>query len=104
MSDGYAYIGIASVGDCPLVQGQLLQVDLSTQQIVNTLDIVPNGQVGGGIWSSPSVDPSTNTIYVATGTLSDPSQTLSQAIIAIDAATLTVTSSWQIPQIQTVTD
>ncbi|HET8909808.1 MAG TPA: PQQ-binding-like beta-propeller repeat protein, partial [Ktedonobacterales bacterium] len=26
--NGYAYIGIASVGDCPLVQGQLLQVSL----------------------------------------------------------------------------
>ena len=27
--NGFAYIGVASLGDCPLVQGQLLQVSLS---------------------------------------------------------------------------
>src|SRR5258706_4942075 len=54
--NGYAYIGIASVGDCPLVQGQLLQVSLTTQQVVNTFNVVPNGQTGGGILTSPAVD------------------------------------------------
>jgi outer membrane protein assembly factor BamB len=102
--NGYAYIGVASVGDCPLVQGQLLQVNLSTQQVVNTLNIVPNGQTGGGIWTSPTVDPATNTIFVTTGTISDPAQSLAQAMIAIDASTLTITSSWQIPQQETVLD
>ena len=42
--NGYAYIGVASLGDCPLVQGQLIQVNLSTGAVVNTLDMVPNGQ------------------------------------------------------------
>jgi len=101
---GYAYIGIASVGDCPLVQGQLLQVSLSTHQIVNTLNFVPDGQVGGGVWTSPAVDPATNTIYVTTGTMNNPAQTLTQAIVAIDAATLTIISSWQVPQQETVMD
>src|SRR5215471_1258425 len=72
--NGYAYIGIASVGDCPLVQGQLLQVSLSTHEVVNTFDVVPDGQVGGGIWTSPAVDPATNTLYVTTGTINDPGQ------------------------------
>src|SRR5258706_3824935 len=62
--NGYAYIGIASFGDCPLVQGQLLQVNLSTQQVVNTLNLVPNGRVGGGIWTSPAVDAAANIIYL----------------------------------------
>ena len=101
---GYAYIGVSSVGDCPLVQGQLIQVSLSTHQVVNTFDLVPTGQVGGGIWTSPSVDPATNTIFVATGTINDPSQTYAQAIVAFDATTLDVKSSWQLPQSQTVFD
>jgi len=102
--NGYAYIGIASVGDCPLVQGQLLQVNLSTHQVVNTLNFVPNGQVGAGIWTSPAVDSATSTIYVTTGTINVSTQTLAQAIVAIDASTLTVKSSWQVPQQDTVLD
>lgn len=88
--NGYAYIGVASLGDCPLVQGQLLQVSLSTHQIVNTFNSVPTGQIGGGIWTSPSIDTTTNTVYVTTGTESDPFQTYAQAIVALDASTLAV--------------
>ena len=100
--NGYAYIGIASMGDCPLVQGQLLQVNLSTHQIVNTFNVVPQGQVGGGIWDSPSLDTTTNTIFVTTGTRNDPSQTLTEAMLAIDATTLILKSSWAVPTSQEV--
>ncbi|HET8907219.1 MAG TPA: PQQ-binding-like beta-propeller repeat protein, partial [Ktedonobacterales bacterium] len=102
--NGYAYIGIASVGDRPLVQGQLLQVSLSTQQVVNTLNFVPNGQVGAGIWTTPAVDAATNTIYVTTGTQNLATQTLAQAMVSIDASTLAIKGSWQIPQQETVPD
>ena len=87
----YAYIGIASNCDNPLVQGQLLEVAISGPQqgqIVNTYDFVPNGEVGGGIWTSPTYDPATNTIFVSTGTLNDHTQTQSQAIVALNATTL----------------
>src|SRR5919108_4333034 len=94
--NGFAYIGVASYGDCPLVQGQLLQVDLSTHRIVHTFDVVPSGQVGGGIWTSPSVDPATGTLYVTTGTpRTIGAQPLADAIVALDAATLAVKGSWQ---------
>ena len=98
--NGYVYIGIASLGDCPLVQGQLLQVDLTTHQIVNTFNAVPTGQVGAGIWTSPSVDPTTNTIYVSTGTEGqEPTSTQPQsvAMVALDASTLALKSTWQVP-------
>jgi outer membrane protein assembly factor BamB len=98
---GYAYIGIASVGSCPNVQGQLLQVSLKTHQVVHTLNVVPNGQVGGGIWGSPAIDPTTNTIYVATGD-GGPNQLWAQALLAVDATTLTVKSSWTVPPGETV--
>jgi len=101
--NGYAYIGIASFGDCPLVQGQVLQVSLSTHQVVNTFNVVPTGQGGGGVWTSPTIDAASNTVYVTTGTQVG-SQTLSQAIIGLDAATLTLKSSWQIPAAQAISD
>lgn len=102
--NGFAYIGIASMGDCPLVQGQLLQVNLSTHQVVNTFNVVPNGLVGGGIWTTPSIDPATNTIFVDTGTINDPSENLAQAVLALDSGTLTLKSSWQVPPVDTVLD
>jgi len=102
--NGYAYIGTASVGDCPLIPGQLLQVSLSTHQVVNTFNFVPTGQVGGGVWTSPSVDPSTNTIFVTTGTRNQDTQTLSEAIVALDATTLAIKSSWAVPNSQQTVD
>src|SRR6266568_872470 len=102
--NGYAYIGTSSVGDCPLIPGQLLQVNLSTHQIVNTFNFVPQGQVGGGVWTSPSIDTSTNTIFVTTGTRNQPSQMLAEAVVALDASTLTLKSSWAIPNSQQTVD
>ena len=96
--NGYAYIGIASNCDIPLVQGQLLQVSLTTHQVVHSFNFVPDGQVGGGIWTTPAVDPTTNTVFVTTGTLSLFSQTLSEAIVALDASTLALKSAWQLPR------
>jgi polyvinyl alcohol dehydrogenase (cytochrome) len=98
--NGYAYIGISSLCDDPLVQGQLLQVDLNTHKVVNTLNVVPGGQVGGGIWTTPSVDVSTNTIYVTTGNEGQEpasSQPLARSMVALDATTLAVKGSWQAP-------
>jgi outer membrane protein assembly factor BamB len=92
----FAYIGIASFGDCPLVQGQLLKVDLTRHAVVATVNIVPDGHVGGGIWTTPTYDPTTHTIYIATATTGDTSETLSQAILALDPNTLHILSYWQL--------
>jgi outer membrane protein assembly factor BamB len=105
--NGYAYIGIASNCDNPLVQGQLLQVPISGAQqgqIINTYNFVPNGQVGGGIWTSPTYDTATNTIFLSTGTLAGYTQTQSQAIVALNAANLQYVSSWQLPFGASVSD
>ena len=102
--NGYAYLGIASFGDCPLIQGQLLQISLATGSILNTLNIVPNGQVGGGIWTSPAYDPSTNTIYADTGTQNAPLQNWAQAFLAINASNLEVKDYWKLPASEAVED
>ncbi len=102
--NGFAYIGVASLGDCPLVQGQLLKVDLSTHQVVNTLNLVPDGQVGGGIWTSPAYNPTLNEIFTVTGTEQSDSQTNAQAVVGIDASSMTVEDSWHLPEAQAVAD
>jgi outer membrane protein assembly factor BamB len=102
--NGAAYIGVASNCDNPLVQGHLMKVDLASHQVVADYNFVPNGQVGGGIWTSPAVDASTNTIFVSTGTLNDYTQQQSQAIVALDATTLQYKSSWALPFEAAVSD
>ena len=101
---GFAWIGIASLGDCPIVQGQLLRVDLRTRKVVATFDVVPAGQVGGGIWTSPTIDTTTNTVYVTTGSQGRTSQPYSQAFVALNAKTLAVKGSWHVPRAQRVRD
>ena len=66
--NGSAYIGVASECDNPLVQGEVMQVSLATHQVTNVFKDVPDGQVGGGVWTSPSVDPATNSIFISSGT------------------------------------
>jgi polyvinyl alcohol dehydrogenase (cytochrome) len=43
------------------------------------------GPAGGGIWSSPTVDPKRNMVYIATGNnYAEPSQPTTDAVIALD--------------------
>ncbi|MGA3220766.1 MAG: PQQ-binding-like beta-propeller repeat protein [Acidimicrobiales bacterium] len=102
--NGYAYVGVASFGDCPLIQGQLVQINITTGTIANTLNLVPNGQVGGGIWTSPAYDPATNTIFADTGTENAPTQQWAQSYLAIDANSLEVKDYWKLPASEAVED
>ena len=61
------YIGVSSFGDCPLIQGQLLQLNRVTGALQNTFNVVPNGCTGGGVWGSPTIDAAAGTIYFDTG-------------------------------------
>lgn len=99
---GSAYIGIASFCDNPSVRGQLLRVDLTTHRVVATFNVIREGQRGGGIWTSPSIDPATNTVYVTTGETTVSGQPRAQSMIALDADSLAVRSSWQLPSSEAV--
>ena len=98
--NGSLYEGIASFGDCPLIQGQLVQMNATTGAIQHTANMVPNGCIGAGIWTSPTVDPSDGSIYVTTGTpasCANPGQNLAPAIVKLRASDLTILSSWTVP-------
>jgi len=67
--NGSVYIGVASIGESCAgnIQGQLYQLDAVTGTVEHTFDVVPSGCGGGGIWGSPTIDATTNTVYIATG-------------------------------------
>jgi polyvinyl alcohol dehydrogenase (cytochrome) len=103
---GNAYIGIASHCDIPLVPGALWDVSLKTHRVVHRLSIVPRGELGGAVWTSPAVDPATGTIYISTGNEGrEPatSQPYARAVMALSAS-LKVKGVWQLPDSQVLTE
>jgi outer membrane protein assembly factor BamB len=95
------YIGVASFGDCPLVQGQIIQLNRVTGALQNTYDVVPNGCTGGGVWGSLTVDAAAGTLYFATGTPGDCPGTLGgPAVIELRASDLSLVGAWTVPLAQ----
>jgi outer membrane protein assembly factor BamB len=88
-SNGSVYIGIASLCDIPLVQGQMLKVNASTGQIQATFNDVPNGCIGGGIWSTPIIT-SDGKVYYSTGTIGPCNQPEETAIVELNASDLSL--------------
>ncbi len=99
--NGSVYIGIAS-NDCPLVQGQVIQLNASTGAIQNTFDVVPNGCVGASVWGSVTIDSSNGTLYFVTGNGGGCTQieTMAEAIVQLNASNLAFMNSWQDPTAQ----
>lgn len=104
--NGSVYIGVSSLGDCPLIQGQMVQVNATNGVIQHTFNVVPSGCIGGSVWGSPSIDTTTNIIYFATGNGGTCGQTepMTDALVALQASDLSLVGSWQIPASQQVND
>ena len=102
--NGSIYMGLSSVNDCPLVRGALIQMDASTGAIQNTFFTVPDGCVGGSIWSTPAIDETTGIVYITTGNNNyhdNPCLTTeiyAQSMIALNASDLSYVGSWQVPK------
>ena len=64
---GSIYVGVSAFADCPLIQGQLVQIDASTGKVQHMANMVPDGCAGASIWGSPTVDEVDGAVYVATG-------------------------------------
>lgn len=77
-------------------QGELVALDASTGVVKWTTFTVPSGDNGGAIWSAPSYDPSTNTLYVGTGNAySGTAAGTTDSVLAIDASTGAIVRHFQ---------
>src|SRR5205085_3497637 len=101
--NGRVYTGIASFCDDPFVQGKLWALDARTGTLENEVKFVGDGQLGGGIWTSPTIDPTTGAVYVTTAS-GDHVIDYSYAMAVLDPRTLQVLSAWQIPDDEQVSD
>ena len=66
--DGSLYLGIASLGDCPLVRGALVRIRLDDPHHPQIAYLAPAEDVGGGVWSTPALDEAGNSVVITTGT------------------------------------
>jgi outer membrane protein assembly factor BamB len=65
---GSVFVGVASIGDCPLIPGEIVKLNAITGAVEAKFDTTPPGCPGGGPWTSPTIDTHTGTVYVNTGT------------------------------------
>jgi hypothetical protein len=104
-ANGSLYVGVSSQGDCPLVQGKVVQLAAGTGVVLHSFATVPNGCLGGSVWGSASADASGN-IYVVTGNPGGRCAATDQYSPAIlrFSPTLVLQSHWQIPAVEQVID
>ncbi len=104
------YIGSATTGEgadpsCKVIPGQFSEVNGSTGSIITTFNTIPPGCTGGGIWSSPTYDPSDGSIYLTAGTQGGcQTDHISVGIVKLRASDLSYLDSWQIPLNQRLTN
>jgi uncharacterized protein (TIGR03437 family) len=101
------YVGVASLGDCPIFRGAIARIDPRTPQTPLVKHVVPQGAVGGGIWSTPVVDEAANAVYVTTanGDLQDIAKGYwTGAILKLDPDTLATQAYYLFPESDTLTD
>ena len=107
LSKSALYIGIASLGDCPLVQGGVARIPLDNPTHPLIRHLVPNGTIGASVWSTPAIDEQANLLYVTTGNGFKQDAVTGEwgsALLALDAATLEVKAHFFLPILPTEDD
>lgn len=93
LDNGAIYIGIASLGDCPLVRGGVARISLTDPSHPVVRYLAPDGALGAGVWSTPAMDDQNNLLYVTTGNadVQDAnSGSWGSALLALDSTTLAI--------------
>ncbi len=99
---GSIYVGVASFQGCPDEFGRIVRVNAATGALQKAIDfatILPAKCKGPGAWSSPSVDPTQNSVFIDTSNDLCESQ-YQDAVLKLDPSTLAMQSIWQVPQNQ----
>jgi outer membrane protein assembly factor BamB len=105
--NGSVYMGVSSLDDCPLVQGQLVQLNASTGAVEHTFNTVPDGCIGASVWGSPAIDKTDGVLFFGTGNGGKGcSQTEQYAVSVIELSLtdLSLVSYWTVPASEQITD
>jgi outer membrane protein assembly factor BamB len=83
---GNVYIGLASHDDNPCVRGGIFALNAGTGAMAWTHYTVPDGVIGGSVWSSLTADPSKHELIATTGNPCPDNNVVAEedSIIALD--------------------
>lgn len=102
------YVGVSSIGDCPLIPGQLVKLDAKTGVVRAAFDATPPGCPGAGVWTTPTIDQARNIVYVTTGTdgggFCGQAEPYAQSFLQLTANNLTLLGAWKPPPSQQIID
>lgn len=104
---GSVYVGIGSIGDCPLVRGAVVKLDAATGATQARFDTVAKGCAGAAVWSSPTIDAAAGIVYVTTGNAGGACtkhEPYAESMLQLSATNLAVEGSWRTPVRQRVAD
>lgn len=104
--NGNVYIAVASISDCPLVAGQIVELSGATGAVLHTFTTVPSGCIGAGVWGTPTIDATAGTLYFTTGNPGSckTSEPYGESIVELRAADLSFVHHWQVPASQQTGD
>ena len=104
--NGSVYMGVSAHADCSKIQGYVVQLEALTGTIQHTFNVVPAGCVGGSVWSSPTIDVNTGTLYFSSSErgLCNKHEKMMDALIALNASDLSLIGFWQIPAAEMIND
>ena len=104
---GASSSGVSSIGDCPLIPGEIVKLNAITGAVEAKFDTTPPGCPGGGPWTSPTIDTQTGTVYVNTGTdgggYCGQEEPYAQAMLELNT-NLELEGSWKPPPNEQVID
>lgn len=86
LANGKLYIGLASHEDNPCIRGAAFALDPATGATIWRRDMVPAGELGGGVWSSLTAIPTAGQVIVTTANPCEGTKVpaLEDAIVALD--------------------
>jgi polyvinyl alcohol dehydrogenase (cytochrome) len=102
VSGATAYIGTSggtgeTTNAAAHVRGSVVAVDVASGATRWKTYTVPAGYDGGAVWSSPSIDAATNTLYVDTGNAyHSPVAATTDALLALDASSGAIMRHFQV--------
>ena len=94
--EGRVLQGVSSDCDDPFVPGRVVALDSETGALSDQSFLVPSGQVGGGVWTSPAVDLPARKVFVSTASAGDLSVGLAFSIVRLSLDGLAIEDHWKV--------
>jgi len=102
VANGKIYIGVSSHCDNPLIRGGVKAFDQATGEELAVWYSVPEGVVGGGVWSSVAAN--ATSVFATTGNAYASVSFDQNAIVRLDATTLARKAHWIVPNAELIPD